>query len=79
LSKSGKGRVEVSTVRKGNKIAQVVPPDILNHFPKTGKLAKFFPKKENNGDLPKAESNKEYEERVKKFLSGEADHAKDRH
>lgn len=73
LSKSGKGRVEVNTVRKGNKIAKVVPPDILDHFPKTGKLAKFFPKNESNGNLPKAESNKEYEERVKKFLSGEAE------
>ncbi|XP_044263934.1 uncharacterized protein LOC123010845 [Tribolium madens] len=72
LSKSGKGRVEVNTVRKGNKIAKVVPPDILDHFPKTGKLAKFFPKNESNGNLPKAESNKEYEERVKRFLSGES-------
>ena len=73
LSKSGKGRVEVSTVRKGNKIARVVPPDILDHFPKSGKLAKFLSKNESSGGLPKAESNKEYEERVKKFLSGESD------
>ncbi|EFA07196.1 hypothetical protein TcasGA2_TC010202 [Tribolium castaneum] len=77
LSKSGKGRVEVNTVRKGNKIAKVVPPDILDHFPKTGKLAKFFPKSESNGNLPKAESNKEYEERVKRFLSGESQNCKD--
>lgn len=64
------GKKVVSSVKKGNKIGKVVPPDILSNFPKSGKLAKFFRRQATDGNLPKAESNKEYEERVKKFLSG---------
>lgn len=63
-----RGRIEVNTVRKGNKKTRILPPDILNHFPASKKLAKYFPKKES-GNLPKEESNMEYQERVNKFLS----------
>lgn len=63
-----RGRIEVNTVQKGNKKARIIPPDILNHFPASKKLAKYFPKKET-GNLPKEESNMEYQERVHKFLS----------
>lgn len=63
-----RGRIEVNTVHKGNKKARIIPPDILNHFPASKKLAKYFPKKET-GNLPKEESNMEYQERVHKFLS----------
>lgn len=63
-----RGRIEVNTVQKGNKKGRIIPPDILNHFPASKKLAKYFPKKET-GNLPKEESNMEYQERVHKFLS----------
>ncbi|XP_065169161.1 uncharacterized protein [Atheta coriaria] len=71
ISKS-RGKIEVNTVHKGNKKAPppVVPPDILNHFPNSSKLAKYLPKTEDGGNLPKTESNSEYQERVRKFLSG---------
>lgn len=69
ISKSG-GRTEVYTVRKGNKKSKIIPPDILNHFPNSGKLAKYLPKKDT-GNLPKEESSKEYRERVNKFLTGQ--------
>lgn len=69
ISKSG-GRTEVCTVRKGNRKRKIIPPDILNHFPNSGKLAKYLPKMES-GDLPKEESNKEYRERVNKFLAAQ--------
>lgn len=69
ISKSG-GRTEVYTVRKGNKKTKIIPPDILNHFPNAGKLAKYLPKKEA-GNLPKEESSKEYRERVNKFLTAQ--------
>lgn len=69
LSKS-RGKIEVNTVHKGNKKTKAKPPDILNHFQAPGKFAKYFPKKEN-GNLPKAESNLEYQERVRKFLAAE--------
>lgn len=68
ISKSG-GRTEVYTVRKGNKKSKMIPPDIINHFPNSGKLAKYLPKKENSGNLPKEESSKEYRERVDRFLT----------
>lgn len=67
ISKSG-GRTEVYTVRKGNKKTKILPPDILNHFPNSGKLAKYLPKK-HTGNLPQEESSKEYRERVNKFLT----------
>lgn len=69
LSKGCGGKIEVSTVLKGNKLGKLVPPDIWNNFPKSEKLTKFFPNKEIVG-LPKMESSKEYEERVKQFLAG---------
>lgn len=69
ISKLG-GRTEVYTVRKGNKNAKtkMMPPDIISHFPNSGKLAKYLPKKES-GNLPKEESSKEYRERVNQFLT----------
>lgn len=69
VSRSG-GRVEVSTVSKGNGKKKTLPPDILDHFPASGKIAKYLPKKVVEGDLPNEESNVEYNERVNKFLSG---------
>ncbi|XP_028133301.1 uncharacterized protein LOC114328611 [Diabrotica virgifera virgifera] len=60
--------VEVSVEHKGNKSGIVFPPDILEHFPSGDKLTKYLPKKEN-GNLPKAESTLEYQQRVNKFLS----------
>lgn len=71
ISKSG-GRTEVCTVRKGNKKVKAIPPDIINHFPNSGKLAKYLPKKDS-GNLPKEESSKEYRERVNKFLTEQND------
>lgn len=68
VSRSG-GRVEVSTVSKGNGKKKILPPDILDHFPASGKIAKYLPKKVAEGDLPKEESNVEYNERVNKFLA----------
>ncbi|VEN57512.1 unnamed protein product [Callosobruchus maculatus] len=65
----GRGTVEVSTTRKGSKNANIFPPDIISHFPVTDKLAKYLPRKEDN-DLPKAESNLEYRQRVDQFLNG---------
>ncbi|KAI4467606.1 sodium/chloride dependent transporter [Holotrichia oblita] len=67
---NGGGKIEVNTVMKGNKKNKISPPDIINHFHMTEKFAKYFPKKDNNY-LPKAESNSEYQERVRKFLSSE--------
>lgn len=64
-----RGKIEVSTVHKGNKVKKSVEPDILNHHPKKRKFVKYFPKTENE-ILPKQESNKEYRDRVDKFLSG---------
>ncbi|KAJ8960130.1 hypothetical protein NQ318_003849 [Aromia moschata] len=58
LSKGGR-TVEVSTVRKGGKGCGPLPPDIVSHFPASGKLAKYLPRQED-GNLPKAESNREY-------------------
>lgn len=75
ISKCG-GRTEVYTVRKGNKKAKVMPPDVINHFPNSGKLAKYLPKKDN-GNLPKEESSKEYRERVNKFLTEQNDTSTD--
>lgn len=75
ISKCG-GRTEVYTVRKGNKKAKVMPPDVINHFPNSGKLAKYLPKKDN-GNLPKEESSKEYRERVNKFLTEQNDASTD--
>lgn len=71
ISKS-RGKIEVNTVHKGNKKGKVAPPDILNHFPVSGKIAKYFPKK-GSSNLPKDESNSEYQERVNKFLSSNID------
>ncbi|CAH1956220.1 unnamed protein product [Acanthoscelides obtectus] len=65
----GRGTVEISTTRKGSKNANIFPPDIISHFPVTDKLAKYLPRKEDN-DLPKAESNLEYRQRVDQFLNG---------
>lgn len=72
LSRS-RGKIEVNTVHKGNKKAKGTPPDILNHFKAPGKFAKYLPKKKEVGGLPKAESNLEYQERVRKFLSSDVD------
>lgn len=77
ISRSG-GKVEVSTISKGNKKAKISTPDILNHFPTSKKLAKYFPKKDV-GNLPKAESNMEYQERVNKFLSSNNSANSERH
>lgn len=64
------GRVEVSTVKKGNQTnISNIPIEVINNFA-VGKLAKYLPKKENN-DLPKQESNDEYQQRVNNFLSAE--------
>lgn len=63
-----RGKIEVSTVSKGNKFNKTVAPDILNHHPKKRKFVKYFPKNDN-GLLPKQESNTEYRDRVNKFLS----------
>ncbi|KAF2887587.1 hypothetical protein ILUMI_18586 [Ignelater luminosus] len=71
ISKS-RGKIEVNTVHKGNKKAKVAPPDIINHFPVSSKIAKYFPKK-GSSNLPKDESNSEYQERVNKFLSSNID------
>lgn len=71
ISKCG-GRTEVYTVRKGNKKVKMIPPDLINHFPNSGKLAKYLPKKDT-GNLPKEESSKEYRERVNKFLTEQND------
>ncbi|XP_018575730.1 uncharacterized protein LOC108914397 [Anoplophora glabripennis] len=68
VSKGGR-TVQVSTVTKGSKNCTTFPPDIINHFPAGEKLAKYVPKKDNS-NLPKAESNFEYQQRVDKFLSG---------
>lgn len=65
-----RGKMMVSTVQKGSKKLRITPPDILNHFPDAKKLAKYFPSiRDNNGSLPNCESNAEYQERVRKFLS----------
>lgn len=71
VSKGGR-TVQVSTVRKGSKNCTTFPPDIINHFPAGEKLAKYVPKKDNS-NLPKAESNYEYQQRVDKFLSGSSE------
>ncbi|KAJ8925502.1 hypothetical protein NQ315_009340 [Exocentrus adspersus] len=73
VSKAGR-TVQVSTVRKGNINSVTFPPDIINHFPAGEKLAKYVPK-QDNGNLPKAESNIEYQQRVDKFLSGTPENA----
>lgn len=67
-----RGRIEVSTIKKGNQNSMNnIPIEVINNFT-LGKMAKYLPKKENN-DLPKPESNAEYEQRVNKFLSAQAD------
>lgn len=63
------GVKQVSTVFKGNKKDKSLPPDILNHFPKSSKIARLFPKGGEIESLAKVESNAEYKERVQKFLS----------
>lgn len=63
-----RGKMETNTTHKGNKKHKLIAPDILNHHPKKKKFAKYFPKKQDDF-LPKLESNKEYRERVDKFLS----------
>lgn len=68
----GGRHVEVNTVKKGNININIYPPDIISHFPASDKLAKYLPKKDST-NLPKAESNIEYQQRVNMFLSGEAD------
>ena len=68
----GCGKIEVNTVRKGNKRMKMIPPDILSHFHMTEKIAKYLPKRDNNC-LPNAESNSEYKERIRKFLSSNVD------
>lgn len=64
------GKRTVNTIHLGNKKAKARPPDILNHFEPPDKFSKFFPKPQNS-NLPKEESNKEYQERVQKFLRSE--------
>lgn len=71
VSKGGR-TVQVSTVRKGSKNCSTFPPDIISHFPAGEKLAKYVPKQDNS-NLPKAESNYEYQQRVDKFLSGSSE------
>lgn len=66
-----RGRVQSNTKHSGSKLP-VMPPDILNHFPEGKKFTKYFPKKDP-GNLPKAESNVEYQERVRKFLTAEVE------
>lgn len=68
------GKIEVNTIHKGNKKGKCPPPDILNHFPVSGKFAKYFPKK-RNGNLPKDESSAEYKERVNRFLSTQVENS----
>lgn len=70
-----RGRVEVNTVTKGNgrRGGGVPPPDILDHFPKTGKIAKFLGRREGKGCLPGQESHQEYKERVEGFLREQRD------
>lgn len=63
-----RGKMETNTIHKGNKKHKLIAPDILNHHPKKKKFAKYFPKKQDDF-LPKPESNKEYRERVDKFLA----------
>lgn len=75
---NGGGKIEVNTVTKGNKKSKVSPPDIINHFHMTEKFAKYFPRKDNSY-LPKAESNSEYQERVRKFLSSNTDNSVNRY
>lgn len=66
------GRIEISTVKKGNQNnISNIPIEVINNFA-VGKMAKYLPKKENH-DLPKSESNAEYNQRVNKFLSAEPD------
>lgn len=61
--------IEVNIIKTGNKKGDIYPTDVISHFPATEKLAKYLPKKET-GNLPKAESNLEYQERVNQFLAG---------
>lgn len=68
----GGRHVEVNTVKKGNMNINIYPPDIISHFPASDKLAKYLPKKDAS-NLPKSESNTEYQQRVNMFLSSEAD------
>lgn len=70
----GGGQLSVNTVIKGNSRKRaVIPnkPDIIAHYPKKGKFAKYFPKADvvTDKSLPKAESHKEFQERVHKFLT----------
>ncbi|KAJ8962469.1 hypothetical protein NQ314_005706 [Rhamnusium bicolor] len=44
ISKGGR-TVLVNTITKGSKHCSTFPPDIINHFPVSGKLAKYLPKK----------------------------------
>lgn len=69
---NGGGKIEVNTITKGNKKSKTSPPDIINHFHMAEKFAKYFPRKDNSY-LPKAESNSEYQERVRKFLTSDTD------
>lgn len=66
----GGRHIEINTVKKGNKNINIYPPDIISHFPSNDKLAKYLPKKDTS-NLPKAESNIEYQQRVNMFLSGQ--------
>ncbi|XP_050296882.1 uncharacterized protein LOC126736533 [Anthonomus grandis grandis] len=69
MTKSGNG-VEVSRViKKGAE--KNVPIEVMNNFV-VGKMAQYLPKKENK-DLPKQESDAEYNQRVSQFLSDKPD------
>lgn len=69
----GGRRIEVNVIKKGNLKINIYPPDIISHFPANDKLAKYLPKKDtsNTSNLPKLESNTEYQQRVNNFLAGE--------
>lgn len=66
----GGRHVEVNIIKKGNLNVNIYPPDIISHFPANDKLAKYLPKKDTS-NLPKLESNSEYQQRVNQFLAGE--------